>query len=185
VFLIREQDSKLSLAYVVSFAEPDPPKVEEGHGAELPDFVAKRYAARQAAIAAIPKFMTKTYNFEVLDAPDGKGFLVYALAATKDPNEVVVGGHYRVSVSAEGKVEQVDALSRSFLVLKKNGPEVPKGNQLAGLTMSHIVSKTPVETHVYLSLVHKLPFYIIAGEREIWKVEDGKITNLGEIKDGK
>ena len=183
VYFIQEQDSKLSLAFTVTFQMQGAPKVDDTQGAALPDSVAKRFTARRTATAAIPKFMTASYNFEVLDAPDGKGFLVYALASTKDPDEVVVGGHYRVTVSADGtKAEQVDALSRSFLVLRRNAPDAPKDSKVAGLTMSHIVSNTPVETHVYLSLIHKIPLGVATSEHDVWMVNNGEISKMNEDK---
>jgi hypothetical protein len=121
-----------------------------------------------------PRFPDRPYNFEVLDDPDGEGFLVYALAATKDPNEVVAGGHSRITVSKDGtKVESVDRLSRSLLVLPKSGPG--GASKAKALTMTHVVSPTPVETHVFLSLQHKMPFYVATGEKEVWKVEKGTI----------
>ena len=38
------------------------------------------------------------------------------------------------------------------------------------------MSSTPVETHVFLSLLHKLPFYVSTSEGIVWEVNDGKIT---------
>ncbi len=182
VYFVQERDSHYSLAYIATFQERGEPQIEDKQGAALPDLVAKRFAARRAAIAAIPKFMTESYNFEVLDAPDGKGFLVYGLASTKDPNEVVVGGHYRVSVAPDSKVQQVDALSRSFLVLQRRSPDVPKDSDVVGLSMSHIVSDTPVETHVFVSLLHKIPLYVATSEHNIWRVSDGEITKMDDKK---
>lgn len=182
VYFIQERDAHYSLAYVATFRGDAAPAIEDSQGATLPEFVAKRFLARRAAVAAIPKFMAESYNFEVLDAPDGKGFLVYGLASTKDPDEVVVGGHYRVTVSADGQVQQVDALSRSFLVLHRQSPDVPKGSGVVGLSMSHIVSNTPVETHVYVSLLHKIPLYVATSDNVVWRVSDGEITKMDDKK---
>lgn len=179
VYFVQEQDeSRYTLAYIATFQETATPSIEDKKGAELPKFVADRFAARRAAIEAITNFWTERYNFEVLDAPDGKGFLVYGLASTTDPDKVVVGGHYRVSVSAEGKVQQVDALSRSFLVVPRQSPEIPKGAEVVGLSVSHIVSSTPVETHVYVSLLHQMVISVITPDKKMWNVSEGKITPL-------
>lgn len=179
VYFIQERDSKFSLAYTVTFQEKAAPTIEDHKGADLPEAVARRFSARQAALAAIPRFMAKKYNFEVLDAPTGGGFIVYALAATQNPQEVVAGGHYRVTVAADGKVQHVDALSRSFLVFQKPEPAASKDKEVVGLTLSHIVSSTPVETHVFLSLLHKSPLYVLTPGKEIWKVSDGEISKIG------
>jgi hypothetical protein len=127
-------ESQYSLAFTATFQKRGEPQIEDQRGAALPRLVEQRFAARRAAIAAVPKFMTESYNFEVLDAPDGKGYLVYALASTKVANEIIVGGHYRISVSPSGKVQQVDALSRSF-------PRPGATPRCRGLSMSHIVQR--------------------------------------------
>lgn len=182
VYFVQERESLKSLAYVATFQDSGEPQVEARNGAMLPEFVAKRFKARSAAIEAIPKLFTERYNFEVMDAPDGKGFLVYGLASTTDPNAVVVGGHYRVSVSDDGKVQQVDALSRSFLVLPRRAADVPKDAEVMGLTMTHIVSDTPVETHVFVSLLHNVPFYVATSEKDVWHVSNGKISKADDEK---
>ena len=99
-------------------------------------------------------FKDVQYNYVILDDPDGSGFLVYALA--QSTNEIILGGHFRVTVSANGKKdERVDALSHTLL----RSPPPPKG--LEGrkpliLSMSQIVSNKPLETCVYTSLHDKV-----------------------------
>src|SRR6266511_5467673 len=62
-----------------------------------------RKRAKQAAMAALHgKLFNIRYDYIVLDDPDGSGFLVYALGRTNDPNEIVLAGHFRVTVSADG-----------------------------------------------------------------------------------
>jgi len=114
-----------------------------------------RKRARDTAIAALKgKLFDIPYNYVVLDDPDGSGFLVYALAHSK--NEIILGGHFRVTVSADGsKVEQVDALSNTLL----RQPPSSKGH--AGekpltVSMSQSVSNRPLETCVYTSLHDKV-----------------------------
>jgi hypothetical protein len=178
-FIQGPDDQHPSLAYTLTLVANGSAKIAEGHGDPLPDFVAKRYTARKAAIAAIPKFAPdRSYNYEVLDDPDEKGgFLVYALATSNDPDEVVVGGHYRVTVAENGTVKRVDALSKSFLALNKRA-NIPKGSASAGLYMSHLVSETPVETHVYLSILHRIRLFVTTPDNTMWKVEEGIITKV-------
>src|SRR5687768_2915416 len=57
VYFIQERDSHFSLAYIATFQAQGAPQIEDQKGAALPGFVAKRFAARGAAIQAIPKFM--------------------------------------------------------------------------------------------------------------------------------
>ena len=179
VYMIQETDAGLSLAYVVSFPVKGKPIVKDKRGAEIPKAILTRYQARKTGIAALTKLYKRTYNFEVLDDPDGDGFLLYALASTTDANEIMVGGHFRVSVSADGtQAKQVDALSNSLLVLQKAPDDLPKNSKTAGYAMSHLVSNTPVETHVLVSLQNKLPFAVATPDNVIWKVEAGSITKM-------
>jgi hypothetical protein len=184
VYIIQGSDEQHpSLAYMLTLLTDGSTKVADRRGDPLPDFVAKRYAARQAAIASIHNLAPgRNYNFEVLDDPENKGgYIVYALASSNDPDEVVVGGHFRVTVSEVGKVKRVDALSKSFLVLNKRAHD-PKAPAPVGLSMSHTLSATPVETHVYLSILHRLPL-IVSTEHDVWKVEEGIITKVDPKED--
>jgi hypothetical protein len=139
------------------------------------DSVRKR--AKQTAIAALKgKLFNIHYDYVVLDDPDGSGFLVYALGTTKNSDEVVLSGHFRVTVSGDGeKAERVDALSRSLLINSKK--DAPPGTKMVGMHMAQIVSSKPLETLIYTSNLTKMP--IAAGtvpNGQIWFIENGKIT---------
>jgi hypothetical protein len=115
----------------------------------------ERKRARETAIAALKgKLFNISYDYVVLDDPDGSGFLVYALAHAK--NEIILGGHFRVTVSADGrKAERVDALSNTLL----RSPPPPKGSEGQKplvVSMSQLVSNKPLETCVYASLHDKV-----------------------------
>src|SRR5918996_1353272 len=97
VHLIAETPSGFCLAYTVTFHGTEIPRVEDRRGQALPPNIALRHKARNTASAALKgKLFDINYNFEVLNDPDGDGFLVYALGATKNPDEVVLAGHFRV-----------------------------------------------------------------------------------------
>jgi hypothetical protein len=116
------------------------------------------------------------YRFVVVSDPKGSGFLVYALATSADPGEIVVGIHYRVTVSADAsRAERVDALSRTrFVASKKN---LPQGYQkLAGFFFGQIVSNRPVETLVYLTLHHKTRCMVVTPDASVWWIDNGRIT---------
>src|SRR5437660_10857752 len=90
-----------------------------------------RKRAKQTAMAALQgKLFNIHYDYVVLDDPDGSGFLVYALAASRNSDEIMLGGHRRVSVSADGgKAERVDLLSRGWEDASK---KKSRGQQDAG-----------------------------------------------------
>ncbi|MHC4573809.1 MAG: hypothetical protein ACYS76_06710 [Planctomycetota bacterium] len=188
VRFIKQVDENFAPAYDITFASLDKGTLTKATGKLSPDESAQ-FNARQLALKNIPEFFSPRYNTVVLPDVDGKGFLVYALAATTDPDLVLIGGHYRLTVSQDGtKVEQVDRLFKSFLVLSKS--DLPKDGETVGLVASHVVSNTPVETHVFVSLLHNQPLFIVTMDGEMWKTEKGTISRMGslaikELKDGK
>src|SRR5438094_6746771 len=93
-------------------------------GATTPE----RKRAKQTAIAALKgKLFDIHYNYVVLDDPKGSGFLVYALASTGKPSDIVLAGHFRVTLSADGsKADRVDALSKT-LAIQHGGEGLPRG----------------------------------------------------------
>jgi hypothetical protein len=120
-------------------------------------------------------------NTVVLDDPDGAGFLVYFLRAKPAMDQVPVGGHYRFTVSADGKkVEQVDRLFASCLTMSKKAPD---GSTTEMIVMSHVVSPTPLETHVFLTLQEGLPFLVTTMDGMAWGIEKGEISKMGRIED--
>jgi hypothetical protein len=185
VYFLREKEKLLTLAYTITFPRKGEPVVEDHVGEAVPEAVRARYRARRTALEAVPKLYTRP-NIEVIDDPDGDGYLVYVLASTDQPNQMVVGGHYRVTVSADGlKAEQVDALSRSLLIVPTGKDAVPKGSEPVGVVVSHIVSDTPVESHVFVSLLHHTPVCVATMDGAVWNVEEGKIRKIKEPEEKK
>src|SRR5207244_389435 len=122
---------------------------------------AVRKRAIQTASAALKgKLYNIHYDFVVLDDPKGSKFLVYALGSTGNPSDVVLAGHFRVTVSADGsKTERVDALSKT-LAIQHGGQGLPRGSHVPGLHMVQIVSPKPVETLVYTNRITNLPILV-------------------------
>jgi hypothetical protein len=141
-----------------------------------------QFKAIRLVIENIPQEYSPNYNTVVLPDPAGKGLLVYALAATTEDDQILVGGHYRFSVSATGeKISQIDRLFKAFLVLPVQPTNWGDGNKAAGYAVTHIISDTPLETHVFLSLTYKQPFYVTTRNNKLWKVADGHITQTGDL----
>ncbi len=177
VYLIAETASGPTLAYTVQFRHSGKPAVQDVRGQPLPDGVAVRYRARQTAITALAGRLFKTsYNFEILDDPDGRGFLVYALAATTDSDQVVMAGHFRVTVSADGKkAEQVDALSKSLVLSGPMKSGVPQGGEAVALFLIQLVSDKPVETLIYTANLARKDIYVRTPDGKTWVVGKGKM----------
>ena len=143
----------------------------------LSDQELARFRARMTAGANIGRLRCgPNMNSVVADDPDSDGWLVWLLTSTTDANIVPMGGHYRFTISADGMtVLQRDQLSNTCLAMQKPAP--PPGSQAAALLVSQIVSQTPVETHVFLSLQNRMPIYVAIGDR-IFEVNGAAIREV-------
>lgn len=132
-----------------------------------------QYAARTLALQSVDRPCAPKYNTVALKDPESDGWLVWALAATEKPGAVVYGGHYRFTISHDGKtVLRKDALSRSCMTSEPDSTK-PKP---VGMMFTQLVSNIPVETTVWLNLEHGIPMYIGTPDAKIWKVENGEIN---------
>lgn len=129
--------------------------------------------AAQAGIQRCPL----PYNVSVLPASlaGQQGWLVYLLASTADTRKRVLAGHLRVRVSTDGAaIVDVTPLSKSCLV--DDVDDVPAGTQTAGLYVTHVLDPTPVETHVFTSLLYRIPLLVlIGGTHMFWRVDGDHI----------
>jgi len=143
----------------------------------------ERKRAKQTAMAVLKgKLYDIHYDYVVLDDPDGSGFLVYALATTQKAGDIVLAGHFRVTVSADGdKAERVDALSKS-LAIQRAGEGLPPGSHQVGMYMVQIVSSKPLETLIYTSNLAKQPIVVATfPDGRIWEIENGKAKDTGKF----
>lgn len=138
-----------------------------------------QFRARQLTRPRISEYCSDRYNSVVLKDPAGAAWLVYWIAATTDPDLIPVGGHYRFTVSMDGlTIQSADRLSRSCLNLDKK--DIPKETSLAALFVTHIVSSTPLETHVFLGLLHQVDFMVGITPDTMWSVTKGKVLRIEE-----
>lgn len=151
-------------------------KLKQLNKRELTPDELSAFRARELALDYIDEPCSSRYNTVVLNNPEGEGFLVYALAATQDPEAVQIGGHYRFMVAKDGsEIASKERLSSSCLVLDKKPDDMPPGAKLSALTMSHLVSERPLEIHVFQNLLHELDFYVATPDGKVWKIHEGKI----------
>ncbi|HJT45319.1 MAG TPA: hypothetical protein VJ721_03510 [Chthoniobacterales bacterium] len=136
-------------------------------GATTPE----RKLARQTAAAALKgKLFDIHYDYVVLDDPNRHNFLIYALGKAEGTDQVVMAGHFRVTVSLDGtKAERVDALSKS---LARSGPITA---ETAALFLIQLVSNKPAETLIYTSNLAKKPVYVRTPDGTTWVVNEGKM----------
>ncbi|WP_162938844.1 hypothetical protein [Brevundimonas naejangsanensis] len=148
----------------------------------LPDDQIARYLARATALANIGALRcTASFNPVVLDDPDGDGWLVWLLAATNDVDVVPMGGHYRFHLTADGRtVEKREQLSSGCLNMDRR--KAGQSGQPAALFTTVLVASQPLEVHVFLSLLNRLPIYVGAGDK-IWSVEGAAIREIDASKE--
>lgn len=149
--------------------------------AVLPEDQIAHYLARNTAIAGIGQLhCSDSYNPVVLDDPDSDGWLVWLLAATKDADIVPMGGHYRFHISADGRtVEKREQLSNGCLNMDRR--QAGQDGQPAALMTTVLVARQPLEVHVFLSLLNRLPI-VIGTSDKIWAVEGARIEEIDTSK---
>jgi len=150
------------------------------HESQRPDRGATDQVRKQARQTAIPALQGRLFNihydYVVLSDPDGKRFLVYALGTTGKRDEVVLGGHLRVTVSADGtRAERIDALSQTLMIDSPRTAGVPAGFHMTALYVNQIVSNRPVETFVYLANLTKKNIYVGTPDGKMWLVGKGRM----------
>ena len=113
------------------------------------------WRARQLALSTEFRRCSRRYNTVVIP-PRGQypEWTVYLLAATDDPNAVILAGHHRVTISSDGtEVRKSEALSKSCLLSQRN-PDA------AAMFVTHVLDPYPIETHVFTSLNYQLSIYV-------------------------
>ncbi len=120
------------------------------------------------------------YDSVILPDPEREGLLVYALAVASEPAQVMLGGHYRFSVSADGtRLLHVDTLSTSCAVVPKAELEAASaagGDR--GLGLRAPLSDSPLETHVLQSLRLGVPLFVMTRDQRLWRVDGDSMSVL-------
>jgi hypothetical protein len=127
------------------------------------------FAALQSASKVEIPHCTELNNAVVLPGTllGEKGWLVYLMPATTTPGLVLVGGYHRVRVSEDGrKVESVTRLTLDCLTVELTRDGIP--------AFTDHKNKVPIETHVFLSLLHKKPM-LVGNQSGLWQVEANRV----------
>lgn len=180
VRFVRESDGRPEPAYDIAFSSFRDGTCDRKPQGRLSRNELAQYRAKRLVGINLPRREWPMYNLVALPDVEGDGFLVYALAATRDPNLVVVGGHYRFTVSGDGeKILLAEKLFRSFLVLDKR--QVPEGSGNC-LFATHLGWDTPAETHVFLTLLHAQPLHVATKNGDLWRIEKGNMRRVGHVE---
>lgn len=135
-----------------------------------------QFAARKLAAANFVPLCRTLYNPVVFRDPGTRNWRVYLLASTTDPDVKIFGGHQRTLVSPDGKkILSSENLSKSCLAPRL---KADPGNTLAFSFITELQSPTPIETHVFATLLYRLPLLIMTADRSQWIVDQGRIWGV-------
>jgi hypothetical protein len=136
--------------------------------------LAAMWRARELAAGSGFQACTSRYNTVVVPRENAGPWRVYLLAASQDPDEFILTGHHRITVSPDGRtVLSSKALSKSCIVSKADRKEASP----TGLFVTHVLDPEPIETHVFTSLNYQIPLFV-GTERGTFKVQGATIQLL-------
>jgi hypothetical protein len=174
-FYERSSD-EISLIADIHFGANDEYNIEIEPDRVISDEELSMLDARTAAIEDGFNSCSDRFNSVVMPIDtDEEAWVVYILAATTNPNAIVVGGHSRIRVDKHtNEVLEVEALSSSCLTLDKSKLNAP-GSEGAMILVTHRASPMPTPIHPFLSLLHQRPV-IVLSERGHWVVNGSSIS---------
>src|SRR6185295_1161676 len=165
VRMIRVARAGPEALYDITFAPGSEPSFSTPDNRTLTAEEIAQYNARTLALNNIGKLRcSDRYNTVALKDPESDGWLGWALASTQDADAIVTRGHYRFTISPDGKsIRQKDALSTTCTQFSKKAMQreaaSKNGTPVAALTINHIVSLKPIETYVFTSLSYPYTLY--------------------------
>lgn len=149
--------------------------------------------ARQSAINSVSKELVQQPNPIVLKLANG--IIVYLLSGTTKPNLAILGKHYRLEFSPDGEElkstlmmsERVNGFTtdegvenlKQIEPLAEDALEMPYNDKTMVLTVTHIVTEYPLESHVFANLLYGVPIYVVT-KRGLWLVEEGHISYVSK-----
>lgn len=145
----------------------------------LPNTLIAKARAQMFAKKVSHSNFAKRYQVVTLPASmlDKSGWLVYWLALGESSEELILTGHIRMHISADGqKLVENLPLAQSSVRAPKPKPNVDPKN--AFIPMAHSVTPGPLETHVYTSLTIQYPLQVGA-TTGLWRIDGSRISYEG------
>lgn len=106
------------------------------------------------------------FDYKYVSIVDGTEPLVYLIGATKRQTDIIAGRHYQVTTAG--------AVRSTNTCLNMGTPAERNGERPVAVTMTHLLSESPSEYHVYLSLVQPVMLAVLT-EKATWLVRSGEI----------
>ncbi len=123
---------------------------------------------------------TYSPNFVMLP-PDDEGMIaVYLLTSTQEEGVFPFGGHYRVEVDAEGRVQDARKFTNNCLNMRvKKGPN---GENPFALGVSHVLDEHPTELHYFQSNYVPIQVFVII-DGDAWVIDKGEFRKITDLQD--
>ncbi len=131
------------------------------------------WRARQLAVESGYRQCSPNYNSVVFETEyrGEPAWRVYLLAASTQPDVLILAGHHRFLVDRDGRTMiENEALSNGCLSMRIE-------QEIAAPVVTHILHDTPIETHVFTSLDFRLPVYVATRTGD-FKIEGARIEKL-------
>ena len=136
-----------------------------------------QWKARMLALANFDFRCTEgTPNSVAFREADGH-WLVWVLSASAKPDDLVLAGHMRFTISPDGNtLIKADKLSKGCLVSTREPPR-PDYTPV-GAVFSNVVSLKPLETQVFTSLNYQTVLYVGTLDGLAWKIDAGRVAMI-------
>jgi hypothetical protein len=139
----------------------------------LTPFQRRLVAARDAAGASTRRrpCAGTTFNTAVIPPPTAEApIFVYLLTPQTRSGEYPFGGHYRLTVAADGRVSDERAFTNSCLTMDPRRG-VPAGGAPTAMVVTHLLDPVPTEIHVFNAISAGMPVIVgIARPERIYEV---------------
>lgn len=139
---------------------------------------ARDVAATEAGRKNMKPCAPRPFNTVVIAPADPQvPVLVYLLTPQVDDGAWPIGGHYRITVGANGGVVSSRPYSVSCLTMKPSPRS--EGKTPAGLFVTHLLDPVPTELHVFTSYTARLPLIVGTRDKRLWSIAGARIEPYG------
>lgn len=181
VRFLRGGPANPELLYDVTFTGDAPGVLSEPSERKLSAEDRAQYDASLLAFDAVPAACVPTYRAIVLKDPTSPDWLVWTLGTPEDPKMIELTGHYRSTVSSDGKlVRQTDTLEQENCI----GMKESQIDFTRTLTRKGIRATPGTELDAFLSLSHNLAFVALTRDGLVWKIEHGRFATIEQDAPG-
>jgi hypothetical protein len=120
------------------------------------------------------------FNTVILPPGEDGRIQVYLLSAQTETAVIPMGGHFRLTYDADGRLVGDRPFTRACLNMPAPGsdPAQPKGAEPAALYLTHLLDPAPTEIHAFLSLTTRLPIFVGTQPNSVWRVDGTRITRM-------